>query len=90
MAGLSNIFGGDNGGAQDSNSAEQTNSDFAQSAGNSLGVDYSDTNSHSSQSADGSSSSDSSGHDFSLNSDSDSLLSSTTDTLGLTQHDSAN
>ena len=86
MAGLSDIFGG---GAQDNNAEGATSTDFVQSAENTLGVDYSDNNSHSSQSADGSSSSDSSGHDFSLNSDSNSLLSSATDAIGLTHEDSA-
>ncbi len=62
----------------------------AWSIDNTLGMDYGDNNAHSSQSADGSSSSDSSGHDVSLNSDSNSLLSSVTDELGITHHDAAN
>lgn len=87
MAGLSNIFGG---GASDDNTENASHTDFLQSAENTLGVEYSDNNAHSSQSADGSSSSDASGHDFSLNSDSSSLLSSVTDDLGITHHDAAN
>lgn len=87
MAGLSNIFGG---GSQDDNSENASHTDFLQSAESSLGVNYSDDNEHSSQSADGSSSSDSSSHDFGLNTDSNSLLSSVTDAVGITEHDSAN
>lgn len=87
MAGLSNIFGG---GAQDNNAENATHTDFLQSAENSVGVNYADGDSHSSQSADGSSSSDSSGHEFGLNSDSSSLLSNVTDAIGITHEDSAN
>ena len=81
MAGLSNIFGGDD---SNSNSDGGASTDSVGNATNAIGLDYSDNNSQSSTHNDGSSDSSSSSHDLGFDSNTDSLLSSATDTVGMT------
>lgn len=85
MAGLSNIFGGDN---QDSSSDGSISTDTVGTATNVLGVDFSNSNEQSSTDDDGSSDSSSSEQNLSLDSDTDSLLGSVTDAAGMTDESS--
>ena len=85
MAGLSNIFGGDN---QDSNADGALSTDSITDAGNTLGLDANSDQAQSSTDDDGSSDSSSNSNSLSLDSGTDSLLSNVTDAVGMTDESS--
>ena len=85
MAGLSNIFGGD---GSNSSSDGANSTDSVADAGNTVGLDFSNSNEESSTDEDGASQSSSSAQDLSFDSDTDGLLSSATDAVGMTDESS--
>jgi hypothetical protein len=85
MAGLSNIFGGDN---QSSSSDGNLGTDTIADAGNTVGLDFNSSQEQSSTDDDGSSESSSNENNLSLDSDTDSLLGNVTDAFGSTEESS--
>lgn len=85
MAGLSNIFGGDN---QDSNADGGVSTDSVADATNALGLDVNSEQNQQSTDDDGSSQSSSNSNSIGLDSDTDSLLSNVTDAVGMTDESS--
>jgi hypothetical protein len=85
MAGLSNIFGGDN---QSSSSDGNLGTDTVADAGNTIGLDVNSSQEQSSTDDDGSSESSSNENSLSFGSDTDSLLGNATDAMGMTEESS--
>jgi hypothetical protein len=85
VAGLSNIFGGDN---QQSNSDGNIDTGSVADLGNTVGLDASSDQEQSSTDDDGSSESSSNSNDLSFDSGTDSLLANVTDAFGSTEESS--
>jgi hypothetical protein len=85
MAGLSNIFGGDN---QNSSSDGSLGTDTVADAGNTIGLDANSSQNQQSTDDDGSSQSSSNENSLSLDSGTDSLIGNITDAAGMTDESS--
>ena len=85
MAGLSNIFGGDN---QDSSADGAINTGSVADAANTIGLDFNSEQNQSSTDDDGSSDSSSNSNSLSLDSGTDGLLGNVTDAVGMTDESS--
>lgn len=85
MAGLSNIFGGDN---SDGSADGALGTNSVSDAGNTLGLDANSDQSQQSSDDDGSSDSSSNSNSVGFDSDTDSLLSNVTDAVGMTDESS--
>lgn len=81
MAGLTDIFGGNNSTDTDSSSTSSDNSSFLSDLNTTLGIDASNSNSNFSQDEDGNIEQNQSQQDFSLDTSTDGLLHSITDTF---------
>jgi hypothetical protein len=85
MAGLSNIFGGDN---QSSSADGALSTDSVADIGNTIGLDFNSEQNQASTDDDGSSETSSNSNSLSLDSGTDSLLSNVTDAVGMTDESS--
>jgi hypothetical protein len=85
MAGLSNIFGGDN---QQSSSDGNIETGSVADLGNTVGLDASSNQEQESMDDDGSSESSSNSNDVSFDSGTDSLIGNVTDAMGSTEESS--
>ena len=85
MAGLSNIFGGDN---QDSSADGSLGTQSVADAGNTIGLNFDSEQNQQSTDDDGSSESSSNSNSLGFDSDTDSLLGNVTDAAGMTDESS--